>query len=810
MKSKTWLALLPAVFLYWGACRMCARSGPAAQPSEMLAVESTNANDAATGYVTGIVRDPLGAVVAGAKVELKNTSTEAAWTRETNREGKFAFGGIAPGLYEVTVIVSGFEMLVVHDVRVRAERETAVNVTLHIAPAHTEIEVREESETAARRKVSGSDEGRHQNLGEFAAEEPGVSLRESGALDGSPALHGLGDERTKVVVNGTTEENSCPNHMNPLLSEASIAAAATVRVTAGITPVSMGGDSLGGTIEVDEPPPAFSSAQEKAYEQGTATGYYRSNGEYYGGSVTEWAATRHLAMGYTGAWNTNSDYTDGSCHKVTSTFAQSTEHTLTLAARSVGDLLTVEGGYVHTPYEGFVNQQMDLVRNVSERVNAHYRRTFERGTLDARANWRGTWHSMNVGHDKLALPMYMWMPMNTHGREMGYSVRLELPLGTRHTLRAGNEFDRFRLDDIWPPVAGAVPYMGPNAFVDINDGRRIRLGAYLEAVSRWNASWTTLFGLRNDTVWTDAGLVSGYSSIYATDADAFNAANRAHTDPDLDATAQARWTPSAAWTAEFGYARKTRAPNLYERYAWLTSWMTSGMIGWFGDGNYYVGNVALKPESANTVSGAARWVSRGDRAWELKAMPYLTRIENYVDVDTLATTMYGMSTFAQLQFANHPARIYGGDLSGSTELWTGGRLGTGILSGVGAWLRGKRLDSSTPLYQMMPLNVRLNFDEEVKGFMGGLGVEAVDRKRNVDPHRYEQQTPGYALLNVHASYRKGAFQVSGGVDNLLNKAYELPLGGVNMDDFMAGMWMGSIKPVTGRGRSGFFTLSARF
>ena len=75
----------------------------------------------------------------------------------------------------------------------------------------------------------------------------------------------------------------------------------------------------------------------------------------------------------------------------------------------------------------------------------------------------------------------------------------------------------------------------------------------------------------------------------------------------------------------------------------------------------------------------------------------------------------------------------------------------------------------------------------------------MDRKRNVDPHRYEQQTPGYALFNVHASYRKGAFEASGGVDNLLNKAYELPLGGVNMDDFMAGMWMGSIKPVTGRG-----------
>jgi iron complex outermembrane receptor protein len=764
----------------------------------------------AAGRVTGTVRDPMGALVSRAEIALKSTNSAASRTRETSREGQFAFEGVAPGLYEVTVTVSGFETAVVREVRVDAGRETVVNVTLHIASAHTEIEVRDENVSAARRKVSASDQGRHGNLGELAAEEPGVSLRESGALDGSPALHGLGDERVKIVVNGASEENSCPNHMNPLLSEASTAAAATVRVTAGIAPVSMGGDSLGGTIEIDEPPPVFASAQENAFQRGSATGFYRSNGEYYGASLTEWAATRHLAMGYTGTWSINSDYSDGSGHKVTSTYAQTTGHTLTLAAQNANSLFTVEGGYVHTPYEGFVNQQMDLVRDVSERVNAHYRRSFARGALDTRANWRGTWHAMNVGRDKLTFPMPMWMPMNTHGREMGYSVRFELPLSDRHTVRAGNEFDRFRLDDIWPPVAGAAPYMGPNAFVNIDDGRRSRLGTFIEAASRWNTAWTTVLGVRNDTVWSNAGPVSGYSGMYAMDAATFNAANRAHTDADFDATAETRWTPNAAWIVDFGYARKTRAPSLYERYAWSTNWMTSGMIGWFGDGNYYVGNLALAPETAHTASGSARWMSRGDRAWELKAAPFVTEIRNYIDVDTLATTMYGMSTFAQLEFANHDARIYGGDLSGSAELWNNVPGGTGTLSGVAGWLHGERTGSATPLYQMMPLHARLNFDEALKEFSAGIGLEAVDRKRNVDPRRFEQQTPGYALLDLHASFRRGVFEAAGGADNLLNKAYELPLGGVNMDDFMAGMWMGTIKPVTGRGRSAFFNLTARF
>jgi iron complex outermembrane receptor protein len=817
MKSKLWLALQPAVCLCWAASWALAQMGQGTvPPAGPVAVESAPQAGAAksdvAGRLTGAVRDPAGAVVAGAKIELKSMSSARVWTRQTNREGRFDFEEIPTETYWLTAIVSGFEMVIVRDVRVAAGRETVVNVTLRIAPVKTEVEVREQNESAeaALRKVGASDEGRRRNLGELAAEEPGVSLRESGALAGSPVLHGLGDERVKVVVNGTTEENSCPNHMNSQLSETQMAGAAAVRVLPGITPVSMGGDSLGGTVVVEGRPPVFAGAQEGVFEQGSATGSYRSNGEYYGGSVTEWAAGRHVAMGYTGTWQTNSDYTDGNGHKVTSTYAQSTEHTLTLAAEKGKNLATVEAGFVHVPYEGFVNAQMDLVRDASERVNVRYRKSLEQGAVEARAYWRGTWHGMNVGRDKMTFPMPMWMPMQTHGREMGYTIGVETPLGTRHTLRAGNELGEFRLDDKWPAVAGMAPYMGPNEFVSIDDGRRVRLGTYVEAVTRWNPAWTTLLGVRNDRIWTNAGPVQGYSSMYAADAAAFNAEERARIDADIDATADARWVPNAAWTVEFGYARKSRAPSLYERYAWSTNWMASGMIGWFGDGNYYVGNVSLGPETAHTASGSVRWMARGDRIWEIKATPFVTQIENYVDVDTLATATYGTSTFAQLQFANHDARIYGGDLSGSTELWDGGRSGTGTLSGVAGWLHGERTGSSTPLYQMMPLNARVNLDEAVKGFAGGVGVESVDRKRNVDPRRYEQHTPGYALANLHVSYRRGALEASGGVENLLNKGYELPLGGVNMDDFMAEMWNGAIAPVTGRGRSGFFSLTARF
>jgi hypothetical protein len=104
-------------------------------PSAGMAAATVPPDQSATGRVTGVVRDAMQAVVVGAKVELKSADSAATWTRETNGKGQYTFDGIPPGLYQLTVIVSGFQIVVVRDVRVDAGRETVVNVTLHIPHA---------------------------------------------------------------------------------------------------------------------------------------------------------------------------------------------------------------------------------------------------------------------------------------------------------------------------------------------------------------------------------------------------------------------------------------------------------------------------------------------------------------------------------------------------------------------------------------------------------------------------------------------------------------------------------------------------
>lgn len=817
MKCTLLLALLPAVCLCAQTNPIHAQLSPSAGTIHSVSGTTDTANatgsPSATGRIAGVLRDPSGAVVQGAKIEATNISSGLSLSALTNSQGRFVFEALPAGRYQVAAHATGFEAASIQELTVAAGSEATVNIALKIAPAKTNVEVNAASLggfAGVPQPVEWSDRTQSRNSAELVRNAPGVSLRENGQLASIPLLHGLGDERAKLVVDGMTISSACPNHMNPPLSYVSTAQAATVTVLAGITPVSLGGDSLGGTIAVTSREPVFAQPGEAVHSEGDATGFYSSNGQNYGGSTSVWVAGRTLGMGYSGSWANNDDYADGSGHKVTSTYAQSTDHSVTLAAQGTRSLAVLQASLHHTPYEGFVNAQMDMVRNVSESLNLRYKRTFDRGVLDTRVYWQGAWHGMNIGKDKSTFPMPMDMPMHTHGRDVGYAVKLELPLSARHTLQVGNELHRFVLDDRWPPVAGTAPMMAPNTFVSINDGRRVQLGWFAEVASKWNPRWATLLGLRNDTVWSNAGPVQGYSEMmYGTDASAFNALHRAHADLALDATAAVRFEPNASCRFELGYARKNRAPNLYERYAWSTNMMASGMIGWFGDGNYYVGNVGLKPETAHTVSATANWRGK-EAAWEIKATPYLTYIQDYVDVDTLATATYGMSNFAQLRFANHNARIEGADLFASGALWTSSRFGQGKASIVGGWLHGERLDAKTGLYQMMPLNARIGLDEELKGATVGIGLQTVDRKADVDPLRMEQKSPGYTLLNLHAGYERGFLRVSAAGDNLLNKCYELPLGGVNFDDFMASGWMNQIKPLTGRGRSLRVNLTARF
>ena len=173
--------------------------------------------------------------------------------------------------------------------------------------------------------------------------------------------------------------------------------------------------------------------------------------------------------------------------------------------------------------------------------------------------------------------------------------------------------------------------MEPLTFWNINGGERYDLGTFAEWEKKWDRQWTTLLGVRSDVVWMNTGNVNrvqrrhhaerSVEHEYTTEAANFNKVDRARTDVNFDATALARYEHDLSTTFEGGYAMKTRSPSLYERYAWSTHKMAMEMNGWFGDGNSYVGNLDLKPETAHTLSVTAAWHDSARKEWELKITP---------------------------------------------------------------------------------------------------------------------------------------------------------------------------------------------
>jgi iron complex outermembrane receptor protein len=238
--------------------------------------------------------------------------------------------------------------------------------------------------------------------------------------------------------------------------------------------------------------------------------------------------------------------------------------------------------------------------------------------------------------------------------------------------------------------------------------------------------------------------------------------------------------------------------------------MASGMINWFGDGNYYVGNLDLKPETAHTLSVTADWHDSARKNWEIKVTPYYTYVQDYIGVNVIGTSTYGDNTFNQLQFANHNAELYGLDVSGLVGLWNSNSFGTGQFKGTMGYVRGETLDTGDSLYHLMPLNARLALEQKVSGWTNTIEWQLVDRKSRVDPLRYEPVTGGYGLVNLRTGYAWKSVRVDLGVTNLFNKFYSLPLGGVNFDDYLASGWMGKIAPLAGQGRSVDASITVKF
>ncbi|WP_397390676.1 TonB-dependent receptor [Polynucleobacter sp.] len=647
---------------------------------------------------------------------------------------------------------------------------------------------------------------------------PGVSMYTGGGVSGLPSIHGLADDRVAVKVDGLDLISSCPNHMNSPLSYISPSNVGSIKVITGLSPVSAGGDSLGGVVSVQSLPPVFAKKGE-TLTQGEVGASYSSNASAIAGNLNVTAAGDEFSANYTVDSAKAGNYTAGGNFKPAgngispSTVGASkyiaTNQQLSLAWQKDNHLVEFKAGYQFIPFEGYSNQRMDMTKNIGSQFNLKYTGQHDWGKLEAQAYNQMVNHQMDDNTGARTSPA---MPMLTASSTNGAIIKGTMSLSDTQLVRLGTEWRGYKLNDWWPAAYSTTGMMGPNTFHNINNGTRDRLALFSEFEQQWTKEWMGLAGVRVEQVASNAGNVAGYgATAYNADANRFNAQQRQQTDYNWDLTALSRYKPDNSQNYEAGYSRKTRSPNLYERYSWSSVPMAAVMNNFVGDGNGYVGQITLAPEVANTVSFASDWHDANKESWGFKTNPYYTYVSNYIDA--ACNTTCTVNKFNVLKYVNQDAQLYGLDLSGNVMLGKLPQLGSFQMTGIASYTRGQNVTTGGNLYNIMPLNGKIGLVQYLgANWTNTVEGQFVAAKTNLNAVRNEIATGGYSLYNLRASYDDKKYRVNFGIENLLNKLYALPQGGAYVGQgktmSMNGVAWGT--GVAGMGRTFYVSANMKF
>ena len=147
---------------------------------------------AGRGSISGLVSDPSGAIVNGAKVTAFNHATGIILHTVTSDAGLYSFVSLTPGTYVVTASQKGFESIAQDNVLVTVDQATTVNIALQLGSATETVTV---SGTAALVDTSNSTVGQ---------------LIDSAAIDRVPLLTRNVFDLVQLST-GVTPANGAPN-----------------------------------------------------------------------------------------------------------------------------------------------------------------------------------------------------------------------------------------------------------------------------------------------------------------------------------------------------------------------------------------------------------------------------------------------------------------------------------------------------------------------------------------------------------------------------------------------------------------------
>src|SRR6266571_1411553 len=94
------------------------------------------------GTVVGLVTDSSGGAVVGATITLTDKATNTPRTTNSNEAGRYVFGNVNPGTYDIKVTMKGFRQSAMNGQEVIVGQTLTANVTLELGSMSETVEVK--------------------------------------------------------------------------------------------------------------------------------------------------------------------------------------------------------------------------------------------------------------------------------------------------------------------------------------------------------------------------------------------------------------------------------------------------------------------------------------------------------------------------------------------------------------------------------------------------------------------------------------------------------------------------------------------
>src|SRR5919108_457143 len=188
----------------------------------LLMVSAQLLSQVSTSSITGMITDPGGALVSGAKVTAKSEATGVSYQMTTTSGGTYAFSSVIPGQYAISVSKPGFRNFVsLHNV-LTVGLPLVVDAQLQLGAAAETVEVQSSYQRIETTSAQVSDIVPEKDIKNLPLNgrnpltlltlEPGVVQRTNQSAGSNTHVFGSRDRAHNVTVDGIdANESTVPN-----------------------------------------------------------------------------------------------------------------------------------------------------------------------------------------------------------------------------------------------------------------------------------------------------------------------------------------------------------------------------------------------------------------------------------------------------------------------------------------------------------------------------------------------------------------------------------------------------------------------